>query len=370
MIASIAIPVFHASYDFEFIKGSIVQFYLLLCLVFIIPVLIENYETMAFDYISLVIVYAFFIQGLIQIAGFLYSPLGDFLVSIKPEELADRFDDDNEFRGYSLTGSPFFELPAGLGVAFILYFKLQFSKNKHLVSGIKNYIIFFVLFIGAMFAGRTAYTGLLLGLLMSIYIAKAPVQKIFSFAKSIAVLVLIAMLVLSQLRGKQRDRVVNEIFPFAFEFYYNYIEKGKFSTSSTDMLSYMYDLPSTDIAILFGEGYYIDSNGRYYGGSDAGYIRHIYFGGILIVVLLLIYQLFFFYKPIKLAYLENSKADLLLFFTLFTHILIDNVKGEVIGRMNIMQILMMAVGIAYIIQYENKITDRANENSLLNTGDV
>jgi hypothetical protein len=81
------------------------------------------------------------------------------------------------------------------------------------------------------------------------------------------------------------------LFRFAFEAFFNYIERGEFETSSTDRLQTMYVFPESLKTWLIGDGYfsnpYGDPNfigkyiGGYYMGTDVGYLRFIFYFGLM-----------------------------------------------------------------------------------------
>lgn len=92
---------------------------------------------------------------------------------------------------------------------------------------------------------------------------------------------------------------------FAFEGFFNLFEKGKWETSSTNMLKNMYVFPETMKTWLIGDGYFDNpySYDPYYQGpnfhgfymaTDVGYLRFIFYFGLFGL-------LSFFYYMYKVA---------------------------------------------------------------------
>ena len=81
-----------------------------------------------------------------------------------------------------------------------------------------------------------------------------------------------------------------KLFRFAFEAFFNYVEKGEFETSSTNRLQTMYVFPETLKTWIIGDGYFSKPDtdpyyfgkleGGYYMGTDVGYLRFIFFFGV------------------------------------------------------------------------------------------
>jgi len=86
------------------------------------------------------------------------------------------------------------------------------------------------------------------------------------------------------------------LFRFAFESFFNWMETGEWRSSSTDMLSGMWLLPESLKTWIIGDGYFADpSGGGYYMGVDIGYLRFIYYCGLLGVAA---FSAFFIYLSI------------------------------------------------------------------------
>ncbi len=350
-------PVLLGTYDFILLKCFILQFFMITAMIYALPLLIEGEESDAFNNISQLICYTFAVQGFIQMSAFFIPPVGDFLIAMKPEIIQKKLFGPYElyFRGYALSGSPFFELPAGFGVAFILFFRLLLTGQPNCTSGYKGFVIFFLLLSGSIFSGRTAFIGLVMGFCMYLFLVQDRVIKIL---KALVKLIIPVCLILGAynyiLTPAQRFAITNHVFPFAFEFYYKYEDTGKLSTSSTDlMINKQYFMPSTQ-TLLHGDGRYVGLDGHgYYMETDAGYMRAILYGGIFFWIACFIYQTLFFIQPLYIAGQTKNrwnKPDFWCLMTLFVHLFILEIKAEAVGRMNIMQVLLCLICTCYLAQ--------------------
>lgn len=351
------IPGIYETYDYSYWDGFIVQLFLLLCLIFILPFILNGNKENPFEYVCRIIFFTYALQGFIQFSGYVYEPLGDFLINMKDEWMQERLK-DHRFRGLALTGSPFFELPCGMGMAFIIFFKLLISgMQKSKALQIFEYAGFLFVFIGSMLSGRTAFIGLLMGIVMYLFFKSVKRPKISSLIKSVFLfLVLVVAFQLFSYTSFGR-KLSDEVFPFAFELKYNYDETGELTSNSTTALNDMYFMPAFK-TFMIGDGYYTNkSGGGYYMQVDAGYMRQILFGGIVLFTCLFIYQMLYVYRPMTLAIRQDSNMgfnDFMLFFSLFAFILIANYKGEALGRMQQLQVILLLLGNGFLQQYDWK----------------
>lgn len=108
---------------------------------------------------------------------------------------------------------------------------------------------------------------------------------------SIGVVVLIAIPVLIYLYNNVP--AAHKQLRFAFEGFFNWIEKGEWATSSTDRLvNVMYVFPDNLKSWIIGDGYFTNPReidpyfvgkiiGGYYMGTDVGYLRFIFYFGVI-----------------------------------------------------------------------------------------
>jgi hypothetical protein len=338
------------------LKRFILQGYMLCCLVFALPFLVEN-KTKAFEEAITIICGAFALQGFIHMMGFLITPIGDFLFSMQPLKFQEAAEDPSrnldKFRFYSLTGSPFFELPAAYGVACIVFFRLQLVPDQDYLKGWKAFVIMFLMFIGISLSGRTGFVGFLLGLLLYLIFNWTDFSLIWkNIVKISAGFLLLLAVFYVILTPQQRDSILNKLLPYAFEAYYNWKDTGEFNTASTDALEEAHYYSLAPEVVLWGTGGMSDDNPKFR-HTDAGYMNNAIFGGIFYIVFLIIYQFIYFRQPMRLSRLQNSQdgnINFYCFLILFAHMFILEFKGPALGTQHITEVLLFYIGCSYIIK--------------------
>ena len=354
LLVDVFVSIAHGNVGIGFYARFIVQGWMLVCLVFVLPILIDKEETAYTDAI-MVICGAFALQGLIHTLGFLFTPIGDFLFSMQSEaKRAAAMDvklNIDRFRFYSLTGSPFFELPAAYGVACIIFFRLQLMSDQNYLRDWKAFTVMFLILLGIGLSGRTGFVGFGLGLLFYLVFSWREISQIGRNLAKIAggFLCLLAVFYIV-LTPVQRDSISNKLLPFAFEAYYTWRDTGEFRTNSTDALEEIHYYPLSSKTILWGDGGTSDDFTKYV-HTDAGYMNHIIFGGIFYLLILIWYQWLYFRQPTRMAKLENSREgdiDYFCFLFLFAHMFILQYKGNSIGVIHIVEVLLLYIGVAYL----------------------
>lgn len=86
---------------------------------------------------------------------------------------------------------------------------------------------------------------------------------------------------------------VRELLRYGFEGFFNWVEKGEWTTSSTEKLNTMWVYPDNLKTWVIGDGLFTDPFGKgYYMYTDIGYLRFIFYCG---VIGLFLFCLFFIY---------------------------------------------------------------------------
>ena len=359
---NLAFTVLHGEFYSLMQRRLILEFFMLSSFIFSLPLFIENEEKEAYEKMTLLICYAFALQGLLHLTGYLYKPFGDFLYDLKGPEFKSFMENPSyglaKFRGYALTGSIFFELPSAYGVACIMFFRLQLIEGQKYLSGFKAYAVFFFLIAGISLSGRTGFIGLFMGLFLYAVYSLDKFSKWVKNAWKIIVGVAFALAFFYLLLPPGKQKALNdEIFPFAFEAYYNWRDKGTFSTGSSDALihGHYYELRSE--TLLAGHGIIANPSNNYK-PTDAGYMNALVFGGVLYLLCLIIYQYLYFAAPLSINYRRQTKEekhDFLCFLLLFAYMFILEYKAEAMGTQHITEVLYMAVGSSFLIKYYNQL---------------
>lgn len=326
----------HNTGDFSII-GSIFSQVIYYFIVVLLLVSISPLNTM--DRIVSILVYAFLLQSIIIIIGFASPSAADFIRLFQDPsqvEVAERY---GGIRGLALSGGQFFNLSVAYAVAILLLFYLYASN--WFSTRIASFVLLIFL-ISVMFVGRTSYLGLVVGigyLLVSAKSVKIGFLKVlhllYSFLTWLSLLFFIFYLLAPP---TLTDKVFNHVFPFAYEFVFNYLDGKGVSTVSTDELDKMY-YPLEGWTWIFGDGRYLNPNGTYYGSTDAGYMRNALFGGGALVAILFLYQWICFYFP-KYKGNNHLSERKLIFLFIFLLLAVLHYKGEVIGYLIISQVMV------------------------------
>ncbi len=134
-------------------------------------------------------------------------------------------------------------------------------------------------------------------------------------------------------------QILDETFlPWLFEFYYSYKETGEFATASSDHLinQMYYSLPNE--TLLFGDGKYSNSDGSYYGHTDAGYMRNVLFYGVGGVIFLIIFQMKLIHNLFK-----NQNSPKLFLIVVFLTLLVLHIKGDVLMHTPLVSVMFGAI---------------------------
>lgn len=216
----------------------------------------------------------------------------------------------------------------------------------YLCIGLKNklaprlqwiYVIAFCLItlIGNMI-GRTTTIGAIIAILFIFYVSifnKNDNVKSFWSKLGITLLILIPISIYLY----KTNHSVQENIRFAFEGFYNLIEKGKWQTTSNDRLMNMYVWPDNIKTWIIGDGYFknpLFTNPYYIGpgvGSafymhtDVGYCRFLFYFGLFGLLLFMLY----FCKVTSICISRFSKFKLMfLFLLLFNFIIWFKVSSD------------------------------------------
>lgn len=147
--------------------------------------------------------------------------------------------------------------------------------------------------VGNMIA-RTTMVGeglsALLLVIMLFYNHHEYMDRAMSFLKVFFLVLVFAIPVLALLYNTNQQ--VHHNLRFAFEAFFNFFEYGEFATASTDKLQTMYVFPDNLKTWIIGDGYFSSPRdvdpyfigkivGGYYMGTDVGYLRFIFYFGII-----------------------------------------------------------------------------------------
>lgn len=171
---------------------------------------------------------------------------------------------------------------AGVRFALVLILIMAVLGRDETVYSNKR-VLFYLLLSFFVISGignmvsRTTITGSGVGLLLwIIYMSRSRRTRSSS---GYVVATFLALLVLTSVVGiylYNTDEYYNNLIRFAFEGFFNLVEKGEFTTDSTEVLESMWKWPSDTKSWIIGTGIY----GTWAYGTDIGYCRLILYSGL------------------------------------------------------------------------------------------
>lgn len=347
---SIFTTLINTSYDFSYIKT----------LIHLSISIITGIELIAYfkykgkqDKIVNCIIIAFIIQSLLQWIFFLFPDFSKLFNIFRTESMTMNNIKYSGRRGLSISSSGFFGLSSAYAIVSILYV----TKYNTLF---KNYIVKFLMFIlmfsGTLFAGRTGFVALpfifIILLVKAIKNRKELLAKINK--KTIILLFISVVVIIAILIATSQSKKFSDMYSHAFELVNNILSGKGLTTTSTDKLFEMYNRDIPVKTFFIGDGKYTvanQENGSYYMNTDVGYLRKIFYFGIVGLIFSFILQYFL---------LDIKKKEWQKIY-IFVFLAVLELKGEIIG----INIIVNSI----ILLYTNtiKINEKEKENVQINS---
>lgn len=270
------------------------------------------------------------VQSVIAIVMFVNQPICLFLFDLQGIDLTSRV--IKMYFGVRLIGLGCFYFGAGaiygLGLIAIMPFMLK-AKNKQQL--IKLILLYVYIFIVGIFFARTAMIGCVFSivyLIFSILIPKMCNKVFLVFRQFIIYLTVFGIaLVFIYTSSPKLQEDYGDIIDFGFEAFINLVENGELSTASSDGLTeyHLSIWPQNQKTYYIGDMRWTKGD-SYYGDSDVGYVRLLFYFGVPGVILFLLYQ----YSIVRISGLIFKERILsFFFFTVFFYALILLIKGYI-----------------------------------------
>ena len=216
----------------------------------------------------------------------------------------------------------------GLGLIFVVLLLLKQTSGPTKMAMVVLYIF---LFLVGTFVARTCLIGAAISfLLLAINLFKLRIKKnlirIFLRFVSSIVFFFVAIVFIYNTNSYIKDNY-SQIVDFGFELFLNYFEEGELKTESTEGLKTLYIWPDKISTYIIGDGRFIgDTDVTYYKNTDVGYLRLIYYFGIVGMFLLFMQQ---YYILRELRSSTGNKYEQQMCVLIFIYILLLNAKGYV-----------------------------------------
>lgn len=318
------------------------------------------------------IIIVFMCQAGIELVSLMSPTVNSWLNVFRHSEMVERAISSYSvrFRGLAVSGSSFF----GLGIGFGLILLLYIVNWKDVFKGRRTFKAFalFLIVSGGILAARSSMAGLVIGVIYVIGKKLAKIMSNFNLLNKIKIncnpkmnvrniltylfVVVAVFLVAGKIvQDEQLMYKLDVINKWAFQMYYNYLETGQFSTSSTDgLINEMYFHVDLD-TFLFGDGKFLNENGSYYKSTDAGYMRNVLYFGIVGFVLLFI--------MISMNVKWGTHEKMIKNIMVMGFILVMHFKGDVLISNSMLQKIL------FVILLQEVVLLRRKRNSMPGNGD-
>lgn len=220
-------------------------------------------------------------------------------------------------------GASYFTAGIICGYVFILVSYNILRNSYTLVQLLYYYVFLVVLFVIGMMLARTTLVGSLIGCSMIVVSLLRSKSKVFKTVIISLIIIGIIIITLGINVSSDLKNQLQNLSDFAFEMFINYNETGTFSTSSTNHLQTMYDaIPNSDWTWIIGDAQW-GTTSEYYKGTDVGYLRSIWYFGLLGL-----FALIYYYYNVLHEVFDNRGFHRTLVYILFLYVLILNGKGS------------------------------------------
>lgn len=176
-----------------------------------------------------------------------------------------------------------------------------------------------------MMLARTTLVGMGLAIMYFFITAKWFVlRRVSQSLKALALLLLLVVIVGFALSENARTQF-QVMSNFGFELFRNYFESGELTTSSTRSMMYMYRFPEDVKTWIIGDGYFENPYmpGYYYMRTDIGFLRLIYYFGLMGLIEFTLFQAVTIYQ----IWRKNNGCNSLFFLLCFLLYVVLSLKG-------------------------------------------
>lgn len=298
------------------------------------------------------------IQCLLALTMDFYAPLKEIIFSVMDAETANFMKEAKRLCGFGaaldIAGTRF------AAVLIMIVFVCFSCPKEKVQNSYPFYVIAFgiISILGNMIS-RTTTIGLILAILYFILFYKTSMLEYKRLW--LWIIVISVVLVFIMIYAYDNIPEVYEHIRFAFEGFFSLIEKGRWEVHSNEILENMYVFPDNVKTWIIGDGYFNNPFNTdlfyvgpkwigFYKNTDVGYLRFIYYFGVLGLMAFSIYfykvslicatrfknyrNLFYFFLLLNFIIWFKVSTDIFLVFALFLCITKDETLGEELLQKN------------------------------------
>lgn len=343
ILLSVLVPFFKHTYDYSYLSNYL--YYLGRIVILTGSVLlcdnVNGYLKLTVKAINLYVLFSFLL---------LIRPLHNFYSTILDSSSlsSNRFGElysQNYYTRFGLQGFSGFgcTIMCSIGVLYCCLLFIEAAKNHKRVYTLLFQLL--ICIIGTLMYGRSGFLiSFVLVVLTLVYLAVRYNKFQVLLLSSLFLFFLSCVFIINEKYFEQISWM-----HWMFEGFFNYIDYGTFSTSSSDQLQNMFIKPTLS-TFFKGDGYYTVA-GAYYMRTDVGFLRPLFFWGIFGEILYYSLLIPEFYS-LKFSF---GKMDYLFVEILFlVFIVLFEFKGEVLLTFSTMLYALMCI---------NLLTKSSNTNN-------
>lgn len=283
IILSLLHTVINQSFDFSLLVKFVASLLFIPSSILVIDIIKKT--TCSFSEITVLewIVYTTIGQAIISLLLFIQPALMDIWLSVmKLTDAGESIASSSAgFRLIAFAKYQFANMAVMYGLALLCAITIAFSGESKLYNNHKPifYISVILICVAGVLSARTFFIILLLAIIYASFLLwkkKGSKSILYIIYLSVIVILLITMAI-SLLEDSEYART----YKWAFEWLINFQDNGKLHTDSTSTLSDMYIYPEQTKTWLIGDGLFSNQNGTFYKDTDAGYIRSLFYWGII-----------------------------------------------------------------------------------------
>lgn len=244
-------------------------------------------------------------------------------------------------------GSNFFSGVVKYGYGLLILVFLPYFKQSYFF---KHRLAYFgcllILVCAGLMTGRFFFMAVLLAMMM--YSTLSPIYTLRLVFKIVPIALLAMGLMFFFMSALLETNRASLVFNYVFELFVNYSETGELSTSSSDGTLSMYIFPDNISTWLFGDGKIQLTDGSYYMRTDVGYIRLLFYFGVISTTVHFVMQ-FVSYNLLKTLSKNRYLRRLSIF--MFLWVVLLNVKGLARGD-EFLILLFLGLAASKNLKYE------------------
>ncbi len=303
-------------FDYWFFQYLVLNLLYVFGAFFIAKTLVRNRNISINDFLNLILV-CILVHNIISLAALGISPLQTAMYYVQKLSNLELVQGMmvSKTRAVGLGDGNFFHGGAISGIGLIL--SLYLGKTGR-ISSTKCILSFLIILVSGMFIARTTICGFA-GLYLLFNGPARDRRRLLSITLKLFIVGAAAMALFVVYASQYMN------LGWAFEFVFAYLEKGELETASSNQLLTMYVLPDTLTSLFIGDSRMLNPDGSYYMHSDAGFIRHLFYWGVLGSLAYWLLQMYICKVAYEASGRDRNIRNLLV--TLLIYMLVLNIKG-------------------------------------------